>query len=39
MKKLNNILRWYKDNGNYNDGRYYQRGAFNRMVKLNFILF
>lgn len=39
MKKLNSVLRWLKDNGNYNDGRYYQRGTFNRMVKHNVILF
>ena len=39
MKKLNNTLRWLKNNGNYGNGRYYERGTFNRMVKLNFILF
>jgi hypothetical protein len=39
MKRLNNALRWLKDNGSYGDGRYYDRGKFNRMVKLNFILF
>jgi hypothetical protein len=39
MKRLNTALRWLKDNGSDRDGRYYDRGKFSRMVKLNFILF
>ena len=39
MKKLNSVLRWLKDNGSGGDGRYYERGTFNRMVKVGLILF
>lgn len=36
---FNSVLRWLKNNGSYDDGRYYQRGTFNRMVKNGMILF
>jgi len=39
MKKLNNVLRWLKDNDSDGDGRYYERGTFNRMGKDGIILF